>query len=45
MLLPLTDAIKSKMMAAVKEGKREAVETALGKYKITAAQRKAILSA
>jgi len=44
-LLPLTDAIKSKMMAAVKEGKREAVETALGKYKITAAQRKAILSA
>jgi hypothetical protein len=44
-LLPLTDEIKAKMVSAVAEGKRDAVENALGKYKITAAQRKAILGA
>ena len=44
-LLPLTDEIKAKMVSAVAEGKRDAVENALGKYKITAAQRKSILGA
>ena len=42
-LLPLTDEIKAKMIAAVKDGKRDAVENALGKYKITAKVRKEIL--
>lgn len=41
--LELTDDIKAKMMKAVSEGKRDAVENALGKYKITAKQRKEIL--
>lgn len=42
-LLPLTDEIKAKMVSAVAEGKRDAVESALGKYKITAKVRKEIL--
>lgn len=42
-LLPLTDEIKAKMVSAVAEGKRDAVENALGKYKITAKVRKEIL--
>jgi len=42
-LLPLTAEIKAKMVAAVAEGKRDAVESALGKYKITAKVRKEIL--
>ena len=42
-LLTLTDEIKAKMVSAVAEGKRDAVENALGKYKITAKVRKEIL--
>jgi len=42
-LLDLTDDIKEKMIAAVKDGKKDAVENALGKYKITAKVRKEIL--
>lgn len=42
-LLELTDDIKAKMIAAVKDGKKDAVENALGKYKITAKVRKEIL--
>ena len=42
-LLPLTAEIKAKMISAVAEGKRDAVESALGKYKITAKVRKEIL--
>lgn len=42
-LLPLTAEIKAKMISAVAEGKRDAVENALGKYKITAKVRKEIL--
>ena len=42
-LLELTEDIKSKMLKAVKDGKKDAVENALGKYKITAEQRKEIL--
>ena len=42
-LLPLTDEIKAKMVSAVAEGKRDAVENALGKYKITAKVRNEIL--
>ena len=42
-LLPLTDEIKAKMVSAVAEGKRDAVENALGKYKITAKVRTEIL--
>lgn len=42
-LLPLTAEIKAKMVSAVAEGKRDAVESALGKYKITAKVRKEIL--
>ena len=42
-LLPLTAEIKAKMVSAVAEGKRDAVENALGKYKITAKVRKEIL--
>lgn len=41
--LELTDEIKAKMISAVKEGKRDAVENALGKYKITAKVKKEIL--
>lgn len=42
-LLPLTDEIKAKMISAVADGKRDAVENALGKYNITAKVRKEIL--
>lgn len=42
-LLELTDDIITKMKDAVANGKRDAVENALGKYKITAKQRKEIL--
>ena len=42
-LLDLTDDIIAKMKDAVANGKRDAVENALGKYKITAKQRKEIL--
>jgi hypothetical protein len=42
-LLDLTDDIIAKMKGAVANGKRDAVENALGKYKITAKQRKDIL--
>lgn len=41
--LELTDDIKAKMIQAVKEGKRNAVENALGKYKITTEEAKEIL--
>lgn len=41
--LELTDDIKAKMIKAVSEGKRDAVENALGKYKITAKVKKEIL--
>ncbi len=43
-LLELTDDIKEKMLDAVSNGKRDAVENALGKYKITAKQREEILA-
>ena len=42
-LKTLTKEIKEKMLAAVKDGKRDAVENALGNYKVTAKQRKEIL--
>ena len=42
-LKELTDDIKDKMIKAVKDGKKDAVENALGKYKITAEQKKEIL--
>jgi len=42
-LLELTDDIKEKMIQAVKDGKRNAVENALGKYKITTEVAKEIL--
>lgn len=42
-LLELTDDIKAKMVKAVKDGKKDAVENALGKYKVTEAQKKEIL--
>ena len=42
-LKTLTDDIIAKMKAAVESGKRDAVESALGNYKVTAAQRKDIL--
>ena len=42
-LLELTDDIKAKMIEAVKDGKRNAVENALGKYKITTEVAKEIL--
>lgn len=42
-LLELTDDIKAKMMKAVSEGKKDAVENALGKYKVTAKVKKEIL--
>jgi len=41
-LLELTDDIKAKMIKAVKDGKKDAVENALGKYNITEAQKKEI---
>lgn len=42
-LLELTDDIKAKMIQAVKDGKSDAVENALGKYKVTAKVREEIL--
>lgn len=42
-LLELTDDIKDKMIQAVRDGKRNAVENALGKYKITTEVAKEIL--
>ena len=42
-LLDLTDEVKAKMLKAVAEGKRDAVENAIGKYKVTAKVRKEIL--
>lgn len=39
----LTKEIMEKMIKAVADGKRDAVENALGKYEMTAAQRKKIL--
>lgn len=39
----LTKEIMDKMIKAVADGKRDAVENALGKYEMTAAQRKKIL--
>ena len=39
----LTEDIIAKMKAAVESGKKDAVESALGNYKVTAAQRKDIL--
>jgi len=42
-LLELTDEVKAKMLKAVAEGKRDAVENAIGKYKVTAKVRKEIL--
>jgi len=42
-LLELTDDIKTKMIKAVKEGKKDAVENAIGKYKVSDKVRKEIL--
>lgn len=42
--LALTDDIKTKMIDAVKNGKRDAVENALGKYEITAELKAEILN-
>jgi hypothetical protein len=42
-LLELTDEIKAKMLSAVASGNKEAVEKALGKYKVTAKVKKEIL--
>ena len=39
----MTDDIKSKMIDAVKNGKREAVENALGNYKVTKKVKEEIL--
>ena len=44
-LKTLTDEVKARMIEAVKDGKKSAVENALGNYKVTAKQRKEILSA
>lgn len=41
-LLELTDDIKAKMIQAVKDGKKNAVENAIGKYKTTDTQLKEI---
>jgi hypothetical protein len=41
--LTLTKEIEEKMIAAVKAGNKDAVENALGKYKVSATQRKRIL--
>ncbi len=43
-LLEMTDEVKAKMIGAVANGKKAAVETALAKYKVSAAVRKEILS-
>jgi len=42
-LLSMTDEVKAKMIGAVSNGKKAAVETALVKYKVSAAVRKEIL--
>lgn len=42
-LIAMTDDVKKKMIDAVKNGKRDAVENAIGKYKVTAKDRKEIL--
>jgi len=42
-LLELTDDIVEKMVDAVKNGKRDAVQNALGKYKVSDQQKKLIL--
>ena len=42
-LIAMTDDVKQKMIDAVKNGKRDAVENAIGKYKVTAKDRKEIL--
>ena len=39
----MTDDVKAKMIGAVANGKKAAVETALAKYKVSAAVRKEIL--
>ena len=44
-LKELTDEVKARMIEAVKDGKKSAVENALGNYKVTAKQKKEILSA
>jgi len=41
--LVMTDDVKAKMISAVANGKKAAVETALAKYKVSAAVRKEIL--
>ncbi len=43
-LKELTDDVKNRMIEAVKDGKKEAVENALGGYKVTAKVKKEILS-
>lgn len=43
-LKPLTKEIKEKMLQAVKDGKRDAVENALGNYKVSKKQREEILA-
>jgi hypothetical protein len=43
-LLELTDEIKQKMIKAVQNGKKDAVENALGKYKVTESQKKEIFA-
>lgn len=40
----LTDEVKAKMLQAVKDGKRDAVENALGNYKVTKKVREEILA-
>jgi hypothetical protein len=42
-LIAMTDDVKQKMIDAVNNGKRDAVENAIGKYKVTAKDRKEIL--
>ena len=44
-LKELTDEVKARMIEAVKSGKKDAVESALGGYKATAKVKKEILSA
>ena len=44
-LKTLTDEVKGRMIQAVKDGKRSAVENALGGYKVSAKDKKEILSA
>jgi hypothetical protein len=39
----LTDEVKAKMVKAVADGKRDAVQNAIGKYKVTDKVRKEIL--